>query len=44
MKTAVTVPDKTFERAESLAKSLDWTRSEFISRAINYYADCNGRP
>ncbi|NMR28551.1 ribbon-helix-helix protein, CopG family [Crystallibacter degradans] len=39
MKTAISMPDKTFERADALAKSLGLSRSEFISRAVDHYAD-----
>jgi hypothetical protein len=33
------MPDKTFERAEALARSLGLSRSEFITRAVDRYAD-----
>ncbi|WP_264670652.1 hypothetical protein [Arthrobacter sp. VKM Ac-2550] len=39
MKTAVSLPDKTFERAEALAKAQGLGWSEFVSRAVDRYAD-----
>jgi hypothetical protein len=37
MKTAISVPDKTFESAESLAKRLKMSRSELYVRALEHY-------
>lgn len=37
MKTAVSVPDKVFQRAERLAKRLKVSRSELYSRALREY-------
>ncbi len=39
MKTAISVPDETFERAESRAHALGMSRSEFYSRAAAHYLD-----
>lgn len=39
MKTAISVPDETFERVERLAKRLGVSRSEFFARAAAYWAD-----
>jgi hypothetical protein len=37
MKTAVSVPNEVFERAERLAKRLEVSRSELYSRALREY-------
>jgi predicted transcriptional regulator len=37
MKTAVSVPDEVFERAERLAQRLKVSRSELYSRALREY-------
>jgi metal-responsive CopG/Arc/MetJ family transcriptional regulator len=37
MKTAVSLPDEVFERAELAAKQLKLSRSEFYSRALSEY-------
>lgn len=37
MKTAISVPDETFQRAEQQAAELGITRSEFFSRAAQRY-------
>ncbi|MBW2720031.1 MAG: ribbon-helix-helix protein, CopG family [Deltaproteobacteria bacterium] len=37
MKTAVSVPNEVFERAERLAKRLKVSRSELYSRALREY-------
>lgn len=37
MKTAVSVPNEVFERAEHLAKRLGFSRSELYSRALREY-------
>ncbi len=37
MKTAVSVPNEVFERAEGLAKRLKVSRSELYSRALREY-------
>ena len=38
MKTAVSIPDDVFERAERLAKRARHSRSEVFSRALREYA------
>ena len=37
MKTAIAVPDATFNRVEHRAKALGMSRSEFYSRAAEHY-------
>lgn len=39
MKTAISVPDETFERVEQAAKRLGVSRSEFYSRAAQSWLD-----
>lgn len=39
MKTAISLPDETFERAERVASELGMTRSELYSRALSRYLD-----
>lgn len=39
MKTAISVPDDTFERASRRAQDLGMTRSEFFARAAAHYLD-----
>jgi metal-responsive CopG/Arc/MetJ family transcriptional regulator len=39
MKTAISVPDETYDQATELAKRLGMSRSEFFSRAAQKYAD-----
>jgi len=39
MKTAISVPDDTFERASRRAKDLGMSRSEFFARAASRYLD-----
>ncbi len=39
MKTAISVPDETFDRASRRAKALGLSRSEFFTRAANNYLD-----
>lgn len=39
MKTAISVPDDTFERASRRAKDLGLSRSEFFARAANRYLE-----
>ena len=39
MKTAISVPDETFERVESRVHALGMSRSEFYSRAAARYLD-----
>ncbi len=39
MKTAISVPDNTFERASRCAKALGVSRSEFFSQAAVRYLD-----
>ncbi len=39
MKTAISVPDETFDRAERRAGDLGVSRSEFFSRAAQRYLD-----
>ena len=39
MKTAISVPDETFEKASRRAHDLGVSRSEFFSRAVSRYLD-----
>ena len=39
MKTAISVPDDTYERASKRAQALGMSRSEFFSRAASRYLD-----
>ena len=39
MKTAISLPDETFDRASRRAKELGMSRSEFFARAANRYLD-----
>ena len=39
MKTAISVPDPTFERAARRASDLGMSRSEFFARAAERYLD-----
>ncbi|MEP6817461.1 MAG: hypothetical protein ABI873_18125 [Marmoricola sp.] len=39
MKTAISVPDDTFDRASRRAKDLGMSRSEFFARAADSYLD-----
>jgi hypothetical protein len=39
MKTAISVPDETFERASRRASDLGMSRSEFFARAAQHYLD-----
>lgn len=39
MKTAISVPDTTFERASHRARTLGMSRSEFFTRAAERYLD-----
>ncbi|MGI9158091.1 MAG: CopG family transcriptional regulator [Marmoricola sp.] len=39
MKTAISLPDETFDRASRRAKDLGLSRSEFFARAANSYLD-----
>lgn len=39
MKTAISVPDDTYERASRRARDLGMSRSEFFSRAASRYLD-----
>lgn len=39
MKTAISVPDDTFERASQRARDLGMSRSEFFARAAAHYLD-----
>ena len=39
MKTAISVPEQTFERAERRAQELGMSRSEFFTRAAIRYLD-----
>lgn len=39
MKTAISVPDETFDRASRRAKALGLSRSEFFARAADNYLD-----
>lgn len=39
MKTAISIPDDLFEKAEELAERLDVSRSQLYARAIAEYAE-----
>jgi predicted DNA-binding protein len=39
MKTAISVPDETYDRADRVAKAHGMNRSQFYSRAADRYAD-----
>jgi predicted DNA-binding protein len=39
VKTAISIPDETYERASRQAKGLGMSRSEFFSRAVARYVD-----
>ncbi len=39
MKTAISIPDETFERASSRARDLGMSRSEFFTNAARDYLD-----
>lgn len=39
MKTAISLPDETFERASHRATDLGLSRSEFFARAAEHYLD-----
>jgi predicted DNA-binding protein len=39
MKTAISLPDETFDRASRRAKDLGMSRSEFFARAANRYLE-----
>ena len=39
MKTAISIPDPIFEAADSLAKQLGMSRSEFYRRAVEEYME-----
>lgn len=39
MKTAISVPDETYDRAERVAKAHGMNRSQFYSTAADRYAD-----
>jgi metal-responsive CopG/Arc/MetJ family transcriptional regulator len=39
MKTAISVPDETFERVDRRASELSVSRSEFFARAARHYLD-----
>ena len=39
MKTAISIPDTTFERATRKAEALGMSRSEFFTRAATHYLD-----
>jgi metal-responsive CopG/Arc/MetJ family transcriptional regulator len=39
MKTAISLPDETFERASRRAVDLGMSRSEFFARAAQHYLD-----
>jgi predicted transcriptional regulator len=41
MKTAISVPDDVFDRAESVAKRLKISRSELYSRALREFLDAH---
>ena len=39
MKTAISIPDDTFERASTRARDLGMSRSEFFATAARHYLD-----
>ncbi|HZN19259.1 MAG TPA: ribbon-helix-helix protein, CopG family [Micromonosporaceae bacterium] len=39
MKTAISIPDDTFDRAERSAAALGMSRSEFFTRAAQHYLE-----
>lgn len=39
MKTAISIPDSTFERVERKAAQLGWSRSQFYRRAAEHLLD-----
>jgi len=39
MKTAISIPDEVFARAEQVARSKGFTRSELFTRAIIFYIE-----
>ena len=39
MKTAISIPDELFEKAEELAERLEVSRSQLYARAISEYAE-----
>ena len=39
MKTAISVPDETFDRASARARDLGMSRSEFFTTAARHYLD-----
>lgn len=41
MKTAISLPDKLFERAERVAQQLNLNRSQLYARALQEYLDRN---
>lgn len=42
MKTAISIPDKLFRRADALAKRLEISRSELYARAVEEYVADHG--
>ncbi|HJQ08203.1 MAG TPA: hypothetical protein VJ836_01835 [Candidatus Saccharimonadales bacterium] len=42
MKTAISIPDNTFQSAEKLAKRLGKSRSQLYTQALNSYLEQNG--
>jgi metal-responsive CopG/Arc/MetJ family transcriptional regulator len=41
MKTAISIPDEVFNKAEELAKSLGISRSELYTQAVTHFIKCN---
>lgn len=41
MKTAISIPNDIFEKAEKLSKSLKMSRSELYSKAVNKFVEEN---
>ncbi len=41
MKTAISIPDPTFEAAEKLARRLGWSRSQLYSNAVDEFIKKN---
>ena len=42
MKTAISLPDKTFQEAEKLAKRLRISRSELYARTLEHFLRAHG--
>jgi len=42
MKTAVSIPDEVFQRADQVANHLGWSRSQLYARAVAEFVDRQG--